>query len=99
MADTIEGKNPVLEALKAGRPVNRILLAKGLKKDAVVNEILMLARNSRIPFEYAEKSTLERLGTAGRGIIAITASHDYVDIFDLLEEPGKLGEPKDRTTF
>ena len=36
MANTIEGRNPVLEALKAGRPIGKILIAKNIEKKAAL---------------------------------------------------------------
>jgi 23S rRNA (guanosine2251-2'-O)-methyltransferase len=95
MAEIIEGKNPVLEVLRAGRPVNKVILARGLKSDPAVSEILDLARNKKIPVEYAERHILDRQSLKGnsRGIIAFTASHGYVTLDELLELPGKTGEP------
>lgn len=95
MTDTIEGKNPVLEALKSGRPVNKILLAKGLRNDATVTEIIQLARNGNIPVEYTERHVIARQSVTGssQGIIAVAAARDYVSLDELLELPAKTGEP------
>jgi len=95
MTDTIEGKNPVLEALKSDRPVNKILLAKGLKPDTAIYEILELARKRKIPVEYAERNVLDRQSLRGesRGILALAAARDYTSLEDLLEIPEKAGEP------
>ncbi|MBN2238827.1 MAG: 23S rRNA (guanosine(2251)-2'-O)-methyltransferase RlmB [Dehalococcoidales bacterium] len=95
MPDYIDGKNPVLEALRSGRPVNKLLLAKGLKTDATIAEILDLARNKKIPVEYADRHVLDRLnpGGASRGIIAVAAARDYASLDDLLKIPEKTGEP------
>jgi 23S rRNA (guanosine2251-2'-O)-methyltransferase len=95
MADVIEGKNPVLEALKSGRPVNRVLLAKGLRTDSVVLEILDTARNRKIPVEYADRHVLDRQSPsgAGRGVLAIAAARDYLALDELLDVPEKTGEP------
>jgi 23S rRNA (guanosine2251-2'-O)-methyltransferase len=95
MDDIIEGKNPVLEALRTDRPVNKILLARGIKNDPAISEIMDRARNKKIPVEYVERHILDRQSIKGnsRGIIAFTASHDYVTLDELLEIPGKTGEP------
>jgi 23S rRNA (guanosine2251-2'-O)-methyltransferase len=95
MADIIEGKNPVLEALKSGRPVNKLLLAKGLKPDPVIAEILDQAREKKIPVEYADRHALDRQSATGesRGILALAAARDYISLDDLLELPKKTGEP------
>ncbi len=95
MAEIIEGKNPVLEALRAKRPINKILLAKGLKRDSTVTGILDLARKSRIPVEYAERHILDRQSPAGasRGVLAYTAARDYATLDELLAIPQAMGEP------
>jgi hypothetical protein len=100
--DIITGKNPVIEALKAGRPLNRILLAKGIRSDASVNEIISLARHRGIPVEFVEKQAIERQSpgiahtfgklSVNQGVIAFTAAKDYVDLEDLLDVPAKTGE-------
>ncbi len=95
MAETIEGKNPVLESLRAGRPVNKIMLAKGIKNDSAISEILDYARVKKIPVEYVERRILDRQSIKGdgRGIIAFSASHDYITLEELLEIPARMGEP------
>lgn len=95
MSDIIEGKNPVLEALKSGRPVNKILLAKGLKPDSTISEIVEEARNKKIPVEYTDRHALDRQSVTGesRGVLALAAARDYASLDDLLELPEKLGEP------
>jgi 23S rRNA (guanosine2251-2'-O)-methyltransferase len=95
MADTIEGKNPVLEALKAGRPLNKILLAKNIRKDTVVTEILSYARNKRIPVEFIDRYSLERRGLTGasQGILAYTAAREYITLDELMVIPSGKGEP------
>ncbi|HEY96430.1 MAG TPA: 23S rRNA (guanosine(2251)-2'-O)-methyltransferase RlmB [Dehalococcoidia bacterium] len=95
MTEIIEGKNSVLEALRAGRPVNKTMLAKGIKNDSVITEILDLAREKKIPVEYVERYILDRQSIKGnsRGIIAFAASHDYATLDELLKIPAKTGEP------
>ena len=61
MPEVITGKNPVLEALKSGRPLNKILLAKNIRNDPAVNEILSRARDQGIPVEFLERQAIDRL--------------------------------------
>jgi 23S rRNA (guanosine2251-2'-O)-methyltransferase len=95
MAEIIEGKNPLLEALRAGRPVNKIMLARGIKNDSAILEILEQTRNKKIPVEYVDRHVLDRQSIKGnsRGIIAFTASHEYATLDELLEIPVQTGEP------
>ncbi len=95
MSEIIEGKNPVLEALRADRPINKILMAKGLKRDTTVTEILDLAREKRIPVEYTDRHVLDRQSPKGasRGVLAHTAAKDYITLDELLAIPQEKGEP------
>ena len=85
--DVIEGRNPVLEALLAGRPLNKIVLAVGIERHGVVNEILRLARENSIPVEYLPRSAVGSLSTSRehRGVIAYAAVKDYVNYTSLLD--------------
>jgi len=94
MPEIIAGKNPVLEALKAGRPLNKILLSKSIRNDAAINEIIGLARNRGIPVEFLERQAIDRqsLTNISQGVLAYAASQDYVTLDDLLAIPKKTGE-------
>ena len=95
MADVIEGRNPVLEALRSGRSVNRLLLASDTGRHSAVAEILRLARAARIPVDYVHRSVIDNasMSTAHQGVIAYAAAKDYVDLEDLLALSRKRGEP------
>ena len=95
MADIIEGKNPVLEALRAGRPLNKILLAKNIRSDTAIVEILSYARNRRIPLEYIDRGVLDRQGltAASQGVLAYAAAREYATLDELLAIPKAKGEP------
>ena len=86
MADIIEGRNPVIEALKSGRPLNKILLARDSGKHSTVAEILYLSRSRGIPIEYVTKSIIDRLSItrAHQGVIAYVAAREYIALEDLI---------------
>ncbi len=83
MSEIIEGKNPVVEALRSGRPLNRILTTR---RDAGIAEIVRLASQSGVPVEYVIKSALDRIsqGSTHQGVIAYAAAQEYVSLDDLL---------------
>ena len=58
--DLIWGRHPVLEALRAKRPLRRLLVAKGAR-GPVIDEIFDLARQARIPYDLRDKAQLDRL--------------------------------------
>ncbi len=95
MAEVILGKNPVLEALKAGRPINKIILAKNIRSDTTITRILGYARNKRIPIEYIDRHALEKQGltTGSQGVLAYAAAREYATLDELLAIPEEKGEP------
>lgn len=89
----LEGRNPVWEALKAERPIDRILLAKTVSQDSV-RGITGLARARGIKVEFVPRERLDALSVTGRhqGVIAMSAERAYADLDDVLaavEEAGK----------
>jgi 23S rRNA (guanosine2251-2'-O)-methyltransferase len=94
MSDTIEGRNPVLEALKSERPISKVLLAAGGGRHGVIAEILHLASERGIPYEYLERPMIDRLSQTGahQGVIALTAAKDFADVDELLEIPSRTGQ-------
>lgn len=95
MENIIEGRNPVLEALKAGRPIGKILLAKTSERHGVIAEILHLSREKGVPVEYVERQAIARLTQTGasQGIIALTTAKEYADLDELLAIPGEKKQP------
>ncbi|MDO8568053.1 MAG: RNA methyltransferase, partial [Dehalococcoidales bacterium] len=95
MIDTIEGRNPVLEALRAGRPISKILLARDMPRHSAVAEILNLAQSQGIPVEYVERRVLDQKSqtTASQGVIAYAAAKEYLDLDELFAISRQKNEP------
>lgn len=79
------GKNPVLEALRAGRSMNKILLAKGLNK-GFQKEIQAIAKERHIMLQYVDKKQLDFIAKNDnhQGVVAQVAAKDYVEWEDIL---------------
>lgn len=94
MADIIAGRNPVIEALKAERPINRVLIDKHARGHGAISEILGLAGDKRIPVEFVERSVIDRLFPGGRSqsVIAYVSSKEYATLDELLTIPQKKAE-------
>jgi len=92
--DKIFGINPVLEALKAGRAVQRVLVSDQRKKDREVTEILRLARNNGVEVRMVNRDALSREAPSGlhQGVIAYTAAHGYSTLDAVLAAPARLGQ-------
>lgn len=92
--DKLIGINPVLEALKAGRPIQRLLIADQRKHDRDVQAILRLAREAGIEVRTAGRDALNREapGAAHQGLVAIAAAKRYAELDDILRLPRDKGE-------
>jgi 23S rRNA (guanosine2251-2'-O)-methyltransferase len=88
------GINPVLEALKAGRPIQRILVAGRRKQDREVQAIILLARERGIEVRFAGRDDLNREvpGAIHQGVIAIASAKQYVSLDAILRVPAARGE-------
>ena len=95
MTDLIAGRNPTLEALRAGRAISRIMIAKDADQRGPLAEIASLARLHGIPLEYAEKSALDRIGGPGnhQAVLAFAARREYVELEDALKIPAQREQP------
>ena len=91
----IEGRNPVVEALRAGRPINKILLSSGASQTMAIKEILRLAEEKGTLVERVERRDIDRLSVTGKsqGVMALAEFKSYADIDDVLEVGSLRGEP------
>ena len=89
----IFGRNPVMEALKGNRTINKIWIAKG-EQNGSIREIINLAKENRIMIQQVEREKLNKMfpGENHQGVAASIATADYVDWQDILEIARKKGE-------
>ena len=94
MENIIAGRNPVLEALKSGRAVGKILLAKNIERHSVIAEIIHLAGAGGIPIEYVERAVIDRQVMSGpsQGVLAYTTAREYAGLDDILAVPREKNE-------
>lgn len=81
----VEGRNPVMEALRAGRHLDRILVARG-RRHGSLREIVALARGQGIPVQEIDPGRLDAISLTGthQGIIALGAARGYARLEDIL---------------
>ncbi len=89
----IEGRNAVIEALRAGRPIDRIYIQDGCQ-DGPINTIKREAKKSDAVIRYVDKERLEHMSETGKhqGVIAIAAAYEYATVEDILENARKKNE-------
>lgn len=82
----LAGIHPIQEALKAHRPLDRVLIAKGAG-GARLQEIIDLCRKSGIPVRFEPREALDRAapGPAHQGIVAFGAAKSYRTLDDIME--------------
>ncbi len=91
--DRIEGRNPVFEALKAGRRIDKLFIQRDLSDGSLV-KIRAIAKEKGIVVSEAAKQKLDAMSHTGshQGVIAYTAMHEYAEIDDILALAKERGE-------
>ncbi|MGC9973458.1 MAG: 23S rRNA (guanosine(2251)-2'-O)-methyltransferase RlmB [Bryobacteraceae bacterium] len=97
------GVHPVLEALRARSPLNRVLIAKGASGPRL-QQIIDLCRELSVPLRFEPRDALDRLagGSIHQGVVALGAAYRHVElenlpagaclvILDGVEDPHNLG--------
>ena len=83
----------MLEALRSGRPVDRLYIQDGCK-DGPVQSILREARKKEALVSFVKKERLDQLSETGKhqGVIAQAAAYDYAQVEDMLALARERGE-------
>lgn len=94
MQDIISGRNPVREALKAGRAINKIMVAKS-SHTGPIGEITELARQRKIVVQTVDRQVIDRLvpDVLHQGVIAYAAPKAYAEVADMLALAEAKGQP------
>ena len=89
----IEGRNPVLEALKSGREIDKILVQSG-EKNGSLKKIISVAREKKIVVTETERRRLDAMSVthSHQGVIAFAAAREYSTVEDILKSAADKGE-------
>ncbi len=89
----IEGRNAVTEALRTGRPIDKIYMAKG-EQSPVMGHIAGTARDRGVVVVEADRRKLDSMSVthAHQGVIAIAAVKEYSTVQDILDIAARRGE-------
>ncbi len=89
----IEGRNAVIEAFRAGRPIDKVYIQDGCQ-DGPVQTIKREARKKDVQIRYVEKERLDQMTVTGKhqGVIAVAASYEYASVEDMLKKAEDAGE-------
>ena len=92
----IEGRNAVLEALKSGRDIDRLLIQEGAHDNALGSIIREAEKHKETKLEFVSKKRLDDISENGRhqGVIAYAAAYNYAEVEDILKNAeGKNEDP------
>lgn len=93
MNDKIIGRNPVLEAIRSGRTIDKILVKKGKYEGSIV-PIIKKAKEAKIIIQEVDRAKLDMIaeGENHQGIIAYVSDYEYVEVKDILSRAADKGE-------
>ncbi|GAB6901075.1 23S rRNA (guanosine(2251)-2'-O)-methyltransferase RlmB [Kineosporia succinea] len=94
-SEMVAGRNPVVEALRAGVPAKALYVATGIDNDDRVRESLKTAADAGLPLLEASRTDLDRLtgGAVHQGLVLQVPPYDYAHPSDLLELAVDSGRP------
>lgn len=89
----IEGRNPVIEAIRAGKPIDKLYVQDGCN-DGPVMTIKREAKKRDIFIKYVARERLDQLSETGKhqGVIAYAAAYEYSEIEDIFAKAEEKGE-------
>jgi 23S rRNA (guanosine2251-2'-O)-methyltransferase len=90
-SDKIEGRNPVIEALKAGREIDKIFISGS---EGSIKKIISMAKENGIIVSEVQKSKLDEMSEthAHQGVIAFASMHEYSSVDDILKRAEEKNE-------
>ncbi len=87
----LSGRNPIREAIKNNRDIEKLMVAKG-DLSATAREIIAMARDRHIPIQTVERSRLDEITKNHQGMLAFASAYRYYDVEDMLAEAEEKGE-------
>lgn len=90
---TIEGRNPVIEAIKGGRQIEKLMISNS-SKEGSIKKIIAMAKEKKIVIQYVDRHKLDEMSTSHshQGVIATISDYVYRDIEEVVREVKERGE-------
>ena len=94
MSDQIEGRNPVLEAMRSGKNIDKLFLLDGCM-DGPIRTIAREAGKHDTIVTYVSRERLDQMSETGmhQGVIAQASAYEYAEVEDILAKAEEKGEP------
>src|ERR1700724_3240244 len=82
----VMGRQPLIEAIESGRPIDKILFQRNISGDSI-GEIRKLAKENNIPIQQVPAEKLHSLTRANhQGVIAFAALVQYMDLQQVVDD-------------
>jgi len=92
MTNRLIGLHSVREALRAGRAIEHVFVARGTANPRL-QEIIDECRRLNVPLRFESRETLDRQSNSGvhQGVVAVAAAHRYRELEQVVAAPGVPG--------
>ena len=90
-SNLLVGRNPIREALRAGRDIEKLLVARG-ELIGSAREIVAMAREARIVVQEVDRARLDQMAPNHQGLIAVASAYAYKTVDDMLALARERGE-------
>jgi 23S rRNA (guanosine2251-2'-O)-methyltransferase len=91
--DYIIGKNPVMEALRSERDINKILIAESSQRGQM-QQLIQLAKEAHVIVQFVPKKKIDQISDENhQGVLAYVAAYQYAEMDDLFAAAEKKNEP------
>ena len=87
----LSGRNPIREALKSGRDIEKLLVQRG-ELSGSAREIVQMAREAHIPVQEVDKARLDAIAPHHQGMLAFASAYQYATVDDMLSAAEERGE-------
>ncbi len=87
----LSGRNPIREAIKSGRDIEKLLVARG-DLSGSAREIVAMAHEARIPVQEVDRARLDEITRNHQGLLAFASAYQYSTVDDMLAEASEKNE-------
>ncbi len=87
----LSGRNPIREALKSGRDIEKLLVARG-DLSGSAREIIAMAKEQHVPVQEVERSRLDAITQNHQGMLAFASAYQYHTVEEMLALASERGE-------
>ena len=87
----LSGRNPIREALKSGRDIEKLLVARG-DLSGSAREIVAMAKEKRVPVQEVDRARLDAITTNHQGMLAFASAYQYHTVEEMLALAKERGE-------